>query len=185
METIVNGYFDEIELWDTAYFGNPIITDTAIIIPTRNITLFEGHPLNKTGKTLILPEGKLCFSDVTKSERDIAEYIGEPKSGKGFKPAYKIIDGPFTKVEQPVINFWVEGIWENPPAWITWEIESGLFWLEIPEISQHTGLLAEIIEDIALEKAIVEGENTEPASREAIFKVLEQQQSILKSGNSV
>ncbi|MBF2063666.1 MAG: hypothetical protein IGS39_04435 [Calothrix sp. C42_A2020_038] len=33
-------------------------------------------------------------------------------------------------------------------------------------------LFAEIIEDIALEKAIKEGENTEPVSREAIFKIL-------------
>lgn len=33
-------------------------------------------------------------------------------------------------------------------------------------------LLAEIIEDIALEKAIKEGEDTEPVSREAIFKLL-------------
>ncbi|NWF61501.1 MAG: hypothetical protein HXY43_20185 [Fischerella sp.] len=32
-------------------------------------------------------------------------------------------------------------------------------------------LLAEIIEDIALEKAIKEGENTETVSREAIFKI--------------
>ncbi|MFE1745379.1 hypothetical protein [Coleofasciculus sp. H7-2] len=36
-------------------------------------------------------------------------------------------------------------------------------------------LLAEVIEDIALEKAIKEGENTEPVSREAIFKILEHQ----------
>lgn len=34
-------------------------------------------------------------------------------------------------------------------------------------------LLAEIIEDIALEKAIKEGEKTEIVSREAIFKILE------------
>ncbi len=36
-------------------------------------------------------------------------------------------------------------------------------------------LLAEIIEDIALEKAIKEGENTESVSREAIFKLLDRQ----------
>ncbi|BAY48576.1 hypothetical protein SAMD00079811_62020 [Scytonema sp. HK-05] len=36
-------------------------------------------------------------------------------------------------------------------------------------------LLAEIIEDIALEKAIKEGENTESVSREAIFKILDRQ----------
>ncbi|MBD2778306.1 hypothetical protein [Iningainema tapete] len=34
-------------------------------------------------------------------------------------------------------------------------------------------LLVEIIEDIALEKAIKEGENTETVSREAVFKILE------------
>ena len=34
-------------------------------------------------------------------------------------------------------------------------------------------LLAEIMEDIALERAIKEGENTETVSREAIFKVLD------------
>jgi hypothetical protein len=33
-------------------------------------------------------------------------------------------------------------------------------------------LLAEIIEDIALERAIKEGENTETVSREAIFQIL-------------
>ncbi|GEM_PF-1314738 len=137
METIVNGYFDEIELWDTAYFGNPIITDNTIIIPTRNITLYEGHPLNHTGNRMLLPEGKLCFSGVRRSERDIAEYIGDPKSGKGFKPAYKIIDGLFTKVDRPVTNFWIEGISENPSAWITWEIESVSFCLKIPEITEN------------------------------------------------
>jgi hypothetical protein len=33
-------------------------------------------------------------------------------------------------------------------------------------------LFTEIIEDIALEKAIKEGENTEPVSRETIFNIL-------------
>jgi hypothetical protein len=34
-------------------------------------------------------------------------------------------------------------------------------------------LFAEILEDIALEKAIKEGEETETVSREAIFKILD------------
>ncbi|HLO47655.1 MAG TPA: hypothetical protein VK211_04470 [Kamptonema sp.] len=38
-------------------------------------------------------------------------------------------------------------------------------------------LLAEIIEDIALEKAIAEGEKTDLVSRDAIFNILECQQS--------
>lgn len=36
-------------------------------------------------------------------------------------------------------------------------------------------LLAEVIEEIALENAIKEGENTEPVSRDVIFKLLEPQ----------
>ena len=38
-----------------------------------------------------------------------------------------------------------------------------------------TDLIAEVMEDIALAKAIEEGENTEPVSRETIFKILGQQ----------
>ncbi|GAB4386843.1 MAG: hypothetical protein Kow00121_54320 [Elainellaceae cyanobacterium] len=36
-----------------------------------------------------------------------------------------------------------------------------------------TEFLAEIIEDIAMERAIAEGETTEPVSRESIFQLLE------------
>ena len=38
-----------------------------------------------------------------------------------------------------------------------------------------TDLIAEVMEDIALAKAIEEGESTEPVSRETIFKILGQQ----------
>jgi hypothetical protein len=36
-------------------------------------------------------------------------------------------------------------------------------------------LLAEVIEDVAMERAIAEGETTETVSREAIFHILSQQ----------
>lgn len=39
--------------------------------------------------------------------------------------------------------------------------------------SEVSALLTEIIEDIAMEKAITEGENTEIVSRESIFGLLE------------
>jgi uncharacterized protein (DUF2267 family) len=38
---------------------------------------------------------------------------------------------------------------------------------------EFSKLLSEIIEDIAMERAIQEGEDTERVSREAIFKILE------------
>jgi len=52
-----------------------------------------------------------------------------------------------------------------------------LFKTALTEVIQEqkevfANLLAEIIEDIALEKAIKEGEDTETVSREAIFKIL-------------
>ncbi|MBD2435425.1 hypothetical protein [Nostoc sp. FACHB-110] len=52
-----------------------------------------------------------------------------------------------------------------------------IFKIALTEVIQEqkevfSDLLAEIIEDIALEKAIKEGENTELVSREAIFKIL-------------
>ncbi|MBA2749416.1 MAG: hypothetical protein H0U45_11935 [Tatlockia sp.] len=39
-----------------------------------------------------------------------------------------------------------------------------------------TDIIIEAMEDIGLAKAIAKGENTEPVSREAIFKILSQQQ---------
>jgi uncharacterized protein involved in exopolysaccharide biosynthesis len=40
--------------------------------------------------------------------------------------------------------------------------------------AELSALLAEIMEDVAMEKAIAEGVNTELVSRESIFKLLEQ-----------
>lgn len=40
--------------------------------------------------------------------------------------------------------------------------------------SEVSALLSEIIEDMAMEKAIAEGENTELISRDSIFELLEQ-----------
>ncbi|MEB3215144.1 MAG: hypothetical protein VKN72_02650 [Nostocales cyanobacterium 94392] len=60
-----------------------------------------------------------------------------------------------------------------------------LFKIALTEVIQEqkevfSDLLAEIIEDIALEKAIKEGEDTETVSREAIFKILGNKQDFGK-----
>lgn len=129
--TIISGYFDELEFWDSCYFGKPVIGKSDLIIPARNLGLYEGHPLNNKGKHMILPKCRLIFSGVKKSERVVGEYLGEPKSGKGFKPSYKVIDGPFPKTDEPVNNFFLEGILEDPLSYVTWEIESVSFDLEV------------------------------------------------------
>jgi len=35
--TIISGHFDELEFWDSARFGKPVIKDTEIIVPADNI----------------------------------------------------------------------------------------------------------------------------------------------------
>lgn len=130
---IINGYFDELEFWNSCYFSQPVIKNTELIIPVHNIGLYEEHPLNNTGKLMILPEARLIFSGVQRSERVINEYLGEQNSGKGFKPSYKVSDGPFLKNDKSVTQFFFEGILEEPRSYVTWEIDSMLFLLEISE----------------------------------------------------
>ncbi|HEY9904112.1 MAG TPA: hypothetical protein V6D43_17065 [Candidatus Sericytochromatia bacterium] len=36
-DLIISGHFDELEFWDSARFGKPVIKDTEIIVPADNI----------------------------------------------------------------------------------------------------------------------------------------------------
>jgi hypothetical protein len=36
-DLIISGHFDELEFWDSARFGKPVIKDTEIIVPVHNI----------------------------------------------------------------------------------------------------------------------------------------------------
>ena len=129
--TIISGHFDELEFWDSARFGKPVIKDTEIIVPVHNIRVYQEHPLNKIDESILLPEAKLIFSGVQKSELQIAEYLGDPKSGDGFKPSYKITDSHFVTTDKLGETFVLEGVLEEPLSWMTWEIESVSFFLEI------------------------------------------------------
>ena len=52
-------------------------------------------------------------------------------------------------------------------------LKSAIFELLRENRKEVSDFLAEIIEDVAMERAIAEGETTELVSREAIFKLLE------------
>lgn len=128
---IVSEYFEELEFWDSSYFGQPLIKNTTLIIPTRDIRVYEGHPLNNIGQTILLPSVKLVFSGVQSSVRVVGEYLGHPNSGKGFKPSYEIVDSSFRKTSEPTKIYFLEGILSEPLAYVTWEIESVSFHLEV------------------------------------------------------
>jgi hypothetical protein len=36
-DLIISGHFDELEFWDSARFGKPVIKDLEIIVPADNI----------------------------------------------------------------------------------------------------------------------------------------------------
>ncbi|MCL1469896.1 hypothetical protein [Argonema antarcticum] len=54
-------------------------------------------------------------------------------------------------------------------------IKTAIFELVQEEKEVFSELLAEVLEDIGMENAIKEGENTEIVSREEIFKILNRQ----------
>ncbi len=129
----ISGYFDALEFWNSCELGKPVVKDTEVIIPASHIEIFEEHPLNQTGRPIIWGESKLVFGGVRRSDRVVFEYLGDPKSGGGFKRSYQISDGPFALVDEPVMTFVFEGILLEPLSYVTWEIDSVSFHLEVEE----------------------------------------------------
>ncbi|MGB3695595.1 MAG: hypothetical protein WA865_17405 [Spirulinaceae cyanobacterium] len=92
---------------------------------------YEEHPLNNQDKPLIMPKGKLIFQGVRKSERFIYEYYIDSGGKQKGKPGRKVIDGPFIEPNEDVEAFVIEGVLKQPWAWISWDIESVSFELEV------------------------------------------------------
>lgn len=130
--TVIDNCFDELEFWDTGYLCQPTITVDKIVIPVNDIRVYEEHPLNNTGKPMILHNGKLVFSKVSKSERIVYEYVvdTEGKATK-HKQEKKFVDGPFAAVKDPVKTFVVEGVMKSPYVLINWQIECASFCLKV------------------------------------------------------
>lgn len=100
-----------------------------MIIPVRQVVAYKEHPLNNTDKNIIFPECNLIFFNPKKSICVISKYL-DPKNYKGFHPSYTVSD-LFPEVDELTETFILEGTLENPLSWITWEIESVSFSLEV------------------------------------------------------
>ncbi|MGB3695591.1 MAG: hypothetical protein WBG70_23680 [Spirulinaceae cyanobacterium] len=116
--TIVENYFDELEFWDTAFFSNPQIREQTITIDVKNFKVYEDHPLNNSESPLILPSGKIIFRSVVSSKRKIYKYYLASNGEEKCKPRYEIVDSPFLEQNNSVEMYVLEGVLENPYAWI-------------------------------------------------------------------
>lgn len=125
----IENYFEQLDFFD-CYVGEPIVEQGTLSVSVRKLGIFPGHPLNLGDEIFILPLCRLIFNGVQKSERVIREYIGEPSQGK-FKDAIRIVDGPFVMtVAKRTRIFALEGVLDDIPSWVDWEIEAESFVLE-------------------------------------------------------
>lgn len=124
--------------FDLIYFSNcnlekPLISESKIVIPAREIGLLPGHPLNPNRDMIFLAKSYLIFDGVQKSVRQLTGYVEDPPGSHHYKPLEDnskiVIDENFYPVSQPVNLFGLEGAFEEPLEWVDWEIESVSFYL--------------------------------------------------------
>lgn len=130
--TIISNHFNLI------YFTNcnlekPLISESKIVIPVRELGLLPGHPLNSKGDMIFLEKSYLIFDEVKKSIRELTGYVEYPLGSHHFKPVEStpkiIIDDNFIVVNKPGNIFGLEGVLEDTLEWVDWEIESASFYL--------------------------------------------------------
>ena len=147
--TIIQNNFDQLYTI-ASDFDRPIALDDKMVIPTRNLGIIPGHPLNPSPQeTIFIPNCCLVFEGVKKSVRELWHYVAEPAESGHFKavePSISIVDGPFSDITEPVQSFFIEGVMLVPHAWVSWEIESVSFYLELDSTNQANLTEKELIQ---------------------------------------
>ncbi|MEZ2318295.1 MAG: hypothetical protein ACBR15_04705 [Microcoleus sp.] len=147
--TIIQNNFDKLYTIASDY-EQPIALDDKMVIPTRNLGIIPGHPLNPTPtETIFIPKCYLVFEGVKKSIRELWHYVAEPAESGHFKTvesSIAIVDGPFSDIVEPVQSFLIEGVMLVPHAWVSWEIESVSFYLELDSINQPNLIEKDLIQ---------------------------------------
>ncbi|MDP8935042.1 MAG: hypothetical protein M3N42_13110, partial [Cyanobacteriota bacterium] len=74
--TVISNHFDLL------YFTNcnldrPLIRDSKIVIPTRQLGLLPNHSLNPQNEITFLPKSYLIFDGVKTSVRQLTGYVEE------------------------------------------------------------------------------------------------------------
>ncbi len=74
------------------------------------------------------------FHGVGKSRRSLTEYIGNATNPEGFKDEYSVEDlPPLTDEFGFHRTYLFEGVYENPMAWVDWDVLAESFELIVDE----------------------------------------------------
>jgi len=129
-------HFDKLHFSECT-FGAPIIEGRVMRVRVEGLFVLGGHPL--------LAEGDgpyceiLCSGELRNRNRDVMEYIGDPKKPEGFKEQYRVADGPFAgSATGPQTEFGFEGIQASPSAWIDWIVHAESFELVVDDSRGRT-----------------------------------------------
>ncbi|MGA3892033.1 hypothetical protein ACI2S3_25575 [Ralstonia nicotianae] len=120
----VVGHFDDLHFTES-HFGPPSVEEGVLEIPVSGLLTLRGHPL--CDGTLNPIRGYLVFNGVSKSVRKITEYIGDPRSPRGFKEEYLVEDICTIGQEAGGTTYLFEGIMREPVAWVEWEVSAKNF----------------------------------------------------------
>ncbi|MCU0541570.1 MAG: hypothetical protein MUE44_05195 [Oscillatoriaceae cyanobacterium Prado104] len=147
--TIIQKNFDKLYTI-ASDVAPPIVVDNKMVIPARNLGAIPGHPLNPAPQeTIFIPKCYLVFEGVKKSIRELWHYVADPPESGHFKtvePSSSIVDGPFPELGEPVESFLIEGVMLFPHAWVSWEIESVSFYLELDSTNQPNFIEKDLIQ---------------------------------------
>lgn len=122
-----------------------------LLIRVRNLGILQGHPLNppsQESSIIFWPKRCTCiFKQVKMSILQMNRYYEYPPGSKQFVPdpyQAKIedvfsVDEPISEwvtqescsVNESISEFFMEGMYQDPMAWIDWEIRSRSFALKI------------------------------------------------------
>jgi hypothetical protein len=123
--------FDRLHFTESR-LGNPLVEGRTLCIPVHGVLPMMGHPLMDGGPQLL--SGRLLFRGVATSRRGVTEYIGDPKNPDGFKDEYSVEDLPPNPSESGDCRMYIfEGLFEDPVAWVDWDVLAESFELIIDE----------------------------------------------------
>jgi len=117
--------FDDLD-FSESLLGAPAISGDDLVVPVAQLYALRGEPPQNEGPLA----GRLVFCGVSVSRRDVREYVGDPRSGQGFKAPY-VVEDVDPRPAEDAREFLFEGVQEAPTAWVAWTVRARVFMLEL------------------------------------------------------
>lgn len=155
--TVVKGYFDELHFTESNIEKFDIVGSDIVVHILSGLEIYGSHPLSSTHQRS--EPCQLRFKNVVLSQLIIDEYAGNPNQD-GFKERREIIH-QLDNLEQSDIkyeDYSLEGILQDPQAWIDWYITAEEFYLD--DLKGETNVTVTLDPDVAEVFTSAEAVNT-------------------------